>query len=111
MISEILVSKSWFLSKFWSRHTVPEGDLWHLRGDDLRQSLSSPDIHAGQQSQQKDVHGIPHVSLLGQLHEYLLLLQGSFSPETHSCIYCQLSEQVRVYLKGICPNHRMYSLG
>ena len=55
----------------------PESVLRHLPGDDLRQSLLAPDLHPGQRSQQKDVHRRPDVAVLGQLHQHILLAQGS----------------------------------
>ena len=86
----------------------PEGDLRHLRGDHLWQGVSSRDVHAGQRGEQEDLHGSPDVSLHCQPVQHLLVLQGKSYIFDHKGLVLL---KVRLYLRGICPNQQMSSLG
>ena len=86
----------------------PEGDLRHLRGDHLWQGVPSRDVHAGQRGEQEDLHGSPDVSLHRQPVQHLLVLQGKSYIFDHKSLVLL---KVRLYLRGICPNQQMSSLG
>ena len=70
--------------------------------------MPSRDVHAGQRGEQEDLHGSPDVSLHRQPVQHLLVLQGKTYIFDHKSF---LLLKVRLYLRGICPNQQMSSLG
>ena len=91
-----------------------EDHLRDLPGDDLRKGLHSPDSQPCQRSEQKDNDWVPVLPPHCQRLQPLLLLQGdSLFKKSYKKKHVakKVVWKVRQYMRGICPNQQMTTLG